>query len=228
MNKLQGESKAAGSRPHFRDAALEPGSEHPVRGHRAVGSRSILDGGPWDTPSTVPCLGRSSAQGLPLAAGCPGGPRTSPGWRARSSRSPGCRRSCARGCRCPPADCSSPGWRRAESSARVTPCCPEAHWVGEAQQGTEGGDGEREALAYSGCGRPQRVACSGAAQASHTCWHLKPTLPSRARCGQALRRGASQGTGIPAAHPPRVLPEPCHLSALPLNSASLIPLFLGS
>lgn len=134
MNKLQGESKAAGSRPHFRDAALEPGSEHPVRGHRAVGSRSILDGGPWDTPSTVPCLGHSSAQGPPLAVVCPGGPRTSPGWRARSSRSPGCRRSCARGCRCLSAHCSSPGWGWAESSARVTPCCPEAYtgWGGPA------------------------------------------------------------------------------------------------
>lgn len=200
MNKLQGESKAAGSRPHFRDAALEPGSEHPVRGHRAVGSRSILDGGPWDTPSTVPCLGRSSAQGLPLAAVCPGGPRTSPGWRARSSRSPGCHHSCARGCRCLSADCSSPGWGRAESSARVTPCCPEA------QQGTESGEGEREALAYPGCGKPQRVAllwgCPGLPRVLAP--EAYPALPCQ------LWSGPGDRPKLVSQHPCRI-PTPCPL-----------------
>lgn len=95
----------------------------------------------------VPCLGRSSAQGLPQAAVCPGSAQTSPGRTARCSRSPGCHRSCATGCRCLPADCSSPG---CEGRQTPTPliCHPEAHpGAGEPQQETQRvGKGREQAL----------------------------------------------------------------------------------
>ena len=78
-----------------------------------------LEGGPWRPPvpsqdqcthhPAAPCPGHSSARGQLPAAARPGLRRTSPGWRARCPRSPGCRRSYATGCRPLPGWCSSPG-----------------------------------------------------------------------------------------------------------------------
>ena len=128
-----------GSRTRFRGAELEPGKEHPGRQHRAVG----LEPAP---SMLVPCLGRSSAPGRPPAAAHPGGSQTSPGWTARSSRSPGCHQSCARGCRCLPAGCSSPGFGgRQKSRASVTLCGPETvQGLGRLSRGHRRWEGGRD------------------------------------------------------------------------------------
>ena len=147
----------------FRGAELEPGKEHPGRQHRAVGL------GP--APSMlVPCLGRSSALGRLSAAAHPGGSQTSPRRTARSSRSPGCHRSCARGCRCLPAGCSSPGFGGRQSPRSASHCGPEAcPGAGEPRQGTQRvGRGKRSRFERAQDEEgPRRVRpSSGAAQAS--------------------------------------------------------------
>lgn len=162
----------------------------------------------------VPCLGRSSAQGLPLAAGCPGCPQTSPGWRARYSTSPGCRRSCARGCRSLPAECSSPGcWGKAEPSTRVTPCSLRP------AQGLRS-LGSR----HGGWGRAKRTGPEpDQGETGLPC----PLMPP----GAEPRVWAEAGvpTTVPTALPPLYsLSESHHLPALSLRSAGLIPPFLVS
>lgn len=85
-----------------------------------------LEEDPWKSPSqgqcthhsAVPCLGHSSGQGQLLAAAHPGLQRTSPGWKARCPRSPGCHHSYATGCRSLPGWCSSPAEKHTESGRR--------------------------------------------------------------------------------------------------------------
>lgn len=66
----------------------------------------------------VPCPGRSSGRGRLLAAARPGLRRTSPRWKARYPTSPGCRRSCATGCKSWPGGCSSPGGERGSQKGK--------------------------------------------------------------------------------------------------------------
>lgn len=157
------------------------------------------------TPSVlVPCLGHSSARGLPPAAVCPGCPQTSPGWRAHYSRSPGCRHSCARRCRFLSAECSSPGCQgKAESSTRVTPCCPEAWGAEEPQQETTRGGGGRE-------WGPEPDEDEEGLPCPHATW------------GQAW---AGVPTTLPPHSQPCILSESHHLPGFSLRSASLIPPF---
>ena len=127
------------SRTRFRGAELEPGKEHPGRQHRAVGL------GP--APSMlVPCLGRSSALGRLSAAARPGESQTSPRRRARSSRSPGCHGSCARGCRCLPAGCSSPGFGGRQSHRPVSHSADgrPVQGLGSLSRGHRGWEGVRD------------------------------------------------------------------------------------
>ena len=164
-----------GSRTRFRGAELEPGKEHPGRQHRAVGL------GPAPSMS-VPCLGRSSAPGRPPAAAHPGGSQTSPGWTARSSRSPGCHQSCARGCRCLPAGCSSPGFGgRQKVPGQRHALWPRDHLgARETQQGTQKvGRGKRSSFerAQDEEGPQREHVSSGAAQASPPGVLLAGNLP---------------------------------------------------
>lgn len=176
----------------------------------------------------VPRLGRSSAPGRPPAAARPGGPQTSPGWTARSSRSPGCHRSCARGCRCLPAGCSSPGCggRQSPGPASHSAARRPVQELGSLSRGHRAWEGLRDqALSvlsmrkgFGGSAPP--LGCPGLPSRRAACGKL--TLPSHASRDQA--QGIETGAGVPIAFLPHA--HPCVLSGrLPPSTRVLHPVY---
>lgn len=167
----------------------------------------------------VPCLGRSSVQGRPLAAECPDGPQTSPGWRARCSRSPGCRHSCARGCKSLPADCSSPGCQGGRVQHRSHPLLP-AGCTGPGRLSRRHSGWGRQRTSSS-LFRMRKASENGPALGLprpllHGCWCQKSVLPF---CASWLKPRVWAQGGIP---PPSLLhTHPVFRSVSP--SASVLP-----